>query len=329
MELKTITEVSKHFNISTRTLHYYEKIGLIQSTKSDNYAYRQYDKGTIQRLQLILILRKLRVSLKDINTLLHQTKTKEMITIFQKNIDDINIELEAYNIIKSTLEQFIIKINENSSITIKESLLNDTALITSIESLSLSKVQFKEEVTMKQMQDASKQITKLKDVRIIHLPPMWVASSHFIGEGCEDKVNATIMNFIMESELQKQTSDIRQFGFNNPAFKPDTPHGYESWVTIPEDMEVPKPLTKKHFKGGLYAAHAITFGQFDHWDLLNQWLHDDGRYEFDFSDKRCEPSNNDMDTALEEPLNFINMINNPNFNIENLQLDLLLPIKEK
>jgi len=33
MELQTISEVSKQFNISTRTLRYYEQIGLLQSTK--------------------------------------------------------------------------------------------------------------------------------------------------------------------------------------------------------------------------------------------------------------------------------------------------------
>jgi len=40
MKLQTISQVSKHFRISTRTLRYYEQIGLIQSTMKENYSYR-------------------------------------------------------------------------------------------------------------------------------------------------------------------------------------------------------------------------------------------------------------------------------------------------
>lgn len=40
MEIQTISQVSKSFNISTRTLRYYEQIGLIKSEKINDYAYR-------------------------------------------------------------------------------------------------------------------------------------------------------------------------------------------------------------------------------------------------------------------------------------------------
>jgi len=31
---------------------------------------------------------------------------------------------------------------------------------------------------------------------------------------------------------------------------------YQVWVSIPDDMEVPEPLVKRTFKGGLYASHS-------------------------------------------------------------------------
>jgi len=37
------------------------------------------------------------------------------------------------------------------------------------------------------------------------------------------------------------------------------------WVTIPEEMDVPEPIVKKRFEGGLYAAHMIPFGAFEEW----------------------------------------------------------------
>lgn len=327
MKLETITQVSKQFNVSTRTLRYYEKLSLIESVKSDTYAYRQYDQETLQRIQQILILRKLRVSLKDIKTILDQPNTKKIITIFQENIDHINLEIEAYTRIRSTLEQFINTINQNSLITIKDDLLDDTTLMESIKYLST--VHFKEGITMHKINEASQQITKLTDVRIIHIPPMIVASSHYSGENCEEKAEKQLQLWMEENQVLQKKSDIRHFGFNNPAFQPDQPPGYEIWITIPSDMEVSKPLVRKEFHGGLYAAHAITFGQFDHWELLQQWLIENELYTLDFDPSRVSPGSPTSDCALEEHLNFINNIQNPNFTTENLQLDLLVPIKEK
>ena len=61
-----IRDVSNKYDISARTLRYYEQIGLITSHRSDDYAYRLYDEHTLQRLEQILILRKLNISIKDI-----------------------------------------------------------------------------------------------------------------------------------------------------------------------------------------------------------------------------------------------------------------------
>ena len=47
MELQTISQVSKFFAISTRTLRYYEQIGLIAPAKKDDFAYRAYDAEAI------------------------------------------------------------------------------------------------------------------------------------------------------------------------------------------------------------------------------------------------------------------------------------------
>ena len=75
MELQTISQVSKIYKISTRTLRYYEEIGLIESLKKEGYAYRTYDDEVIKRLKQIIILRKLRLSLKEIEQIL---KNNEM-----------------------------------------------------------------------------------------------------------------------------------------------------------------------------------------------------------------------------------------------------------
>lgn len=48
-ELVKIRDVSTKYDISARTLRYYEDMGLITSSRSDDYAYRLYDETNIQR----------------------------------------------------------------------------------------------------------------------------------------------------------------------------------------------------------------------------------------------------------------------------------------
>ena len=134
--------------------------------------------------------------------------------------------------------------------------------------------------------------------------------------------------FVKENNLCKVKPDLRHFGFNNPNPSPNTPegmpdHGYEIWVTIPEDMAVPEPFTKKFLKGGLYAAHMIKMGNFHEWEWLDEWVNNNDTYEPNWGDPIC------MDGCLEEHLNYINNVNNEGFQLENMQLDLLAPIKVK
>lgn len=56
-ELIKIREMASKYDISARTLRYYEDMGLIQSTRSADYAYRLYDEVAVHRLEQILILR--------------------------------------------------------------------------------------------------------------------------------------------------------------------------------------------------------------------------------------------------------------------------------
>lgn len=70
MILQPISKVSKAYSVSTRTLRYYEQLGLLQSSKLPGYAYRTYDVEALSRLRQILVLRKLRIPLKQIGEIL-------------------------------------------------------------------------------------------------------------------------------------------------------------------------------------------------------------------------------------------------------------------
>lgn len=145
-------------------------------------------------------------------------------------------------------------------------------------------------------------------------------------KGSEETVGAQLDKFMRECKLYELKPDARMFGFNHPNPTKDKPYGYESWVTIPEDLEVPKPLTKKYFEGGLYGAHSIKFGDFHEWQLLCKWAENNEKYTPNYSELGEEI----MGGCLEEHLNWVysSHMGWPEHGIDGM-LDLLVPIKLK
>ncbi|MGN1141632.1 MAG: MerR family transcriptional regulator [Oliverpabstia sp.] len=68
--MRTVNEVSKLTGVSVRTLHYYDKIGLLKPTKMTEAGYRLYDDTALKRLQNILMFREVRFPLKEIRKIL-------------------------------------------------------------------------------------------------------------------------------------------------------------------------------------------------------------------------------------------------------------------
>lgn len=327
MEFMTISEVSKGFKVSTRTLRYYEKIGLLPSKHEEDYAYRVYDESSVKRLQCILILRKLRISLKEIALILENPKQLQIIEIFQKNIAELNGEITALNIIRDVLEIFVSRLNESIGTKIRLDLLGDADIIKFIEPLTPSRINFKEEGSMEKLNKANEALGKLRKVRIVLLPPITVASYHFVGENPEETVGGVVDKFACESKLYEKKPDARMFGFNHPNPSPSKPnYGYEEWVTIPEDMEVPAPLVKKRVEGGMYAAHTIAFPDFQEWKLLTKWAEESDKYAPNYSEQGEEI----MDGCLEEHLNWVysSHMGWPKNGIDGY-IDLLLPVRLK
>ena len=331
MELRTISEVSRQFGVSTRTLRYYEQIGLIRPSKREDFSYRAYDRDTLLRLKQIIFLRKLRIPLKSIAEILLTENTALLMEVFRQSLREMDDEITALTTIKGVIASFLDRLRLPSA---RLQLLDDESLLEIVDSLTTSKINFKEDKTMEELNKASEKLSKLQDVRIIYLPPMTIASSHYIGSEPEGHSGTALDNFVKASGLLNIKPDVRHFGFNIytsdkiPA-SGESSGGYAMWVSIPDNMEVPSPLQKIQFHGGLYAAHVITFGNFDHWGLLHNWVKNNDKYESDWGSVRCDLHIEGMDWAMEEQLNYLNNAQNPKFDYRAMQLDLLFPIKEK
>ena len=326
MEPMTISQVSKSLGISTRMLRYYEKAGLIESRRKEGYAYRIYDENTVCRLRRILLLRKLRIPVRQIKIILQNPNAATAVEIFQKNINELDEEITALSTIREILSRFANELANATGLPLQSLLEKDDILLESIESLALVSINFKEDQTMEKLNQANISLSQPTDIRVIYLPPAAIAAAHYVGDEPENHVNTLLDGFVRENKLHKIKPDLRRYGFNHPNPVDETGyHGYEAWVTIPEDMEVPAPLIKKHFAGGLYAAHMIAFGNFNEWEQLFIWANQSEKYEFAGDMKDQEH----MCGLLEEHLNYIGHVQLSETEPEDMQLDLLMPVRER
>ncbi len=223
---------------------YYEEIGLIKSSRKDGYAYRVYDENAIQQLQQIIILRKLQIPVKQIKEILNNQNAVEVIEIFKQNISKLDEEVTALSTLKSILMRFVDELQEKADIYLKLDLLNHKTMLAIVNTLSLSENKIKENLSVEELNKANEKLSKLtdKDVRIVFLPPMFVAAAYATGEGCEGKANDMIRRFVEESGLLKIKPDARSFGFDcskGAIGNGDPSHVYEAWVSIPDVIEIP------------------------------------------------------------------------------------------
>ena len=99
--MKTISQVAKLTGVSTRTLQYYDEIGLLKPSEITSVGYRLYDNDALQQLQQILFFKELGFKLKEIAEILQRPdfdriaaykKQKELL-LLRRNRTDRLIQL--------------------------------------------------------------------------------------------------------------------------------------------------------------------------------------------------------------------------------------------
>ncbi|MFB7138778.1 MerR family transcriptional regulator [Gottfriedia sp. NPDC056225] len=104
-----ITEFARKTSISVRTLRYYDKIGLLKPTYTDESGYKLYTDTDLVHLQSILTFKFLGFSLKDIQTILSESsldltkKLKEQKELLEAKKDQINQIINAIEQVESSL----------------------------------------------------------------------------------------------------------------------------------------------------------------------------------------------------------------------------------
>ena len=127
-----IKEVQEKLKISSYTLRYYEKMGLIQPYRDEN-GYRNYSEEDIHKIERIMFLRDINVPIEDIKDILDNKVTFQ--DVLENHIEKVNTEIESLQYIKNMCEDLKEKNIpfEENNIVIDGNIINNSIKIKNIE----------------------------------------------------------------------------------------------------------------------------------------------------------------------------------------------------
>ena len=105
-----VSDVAIKFGVSKRTIKYYEEIGILESYREEGSNYRVYDRYSLDRLEKILILRRLNFTLNDVCQILDSNKIRAH-EIFQDRLESIGDEINALTSLQSIVKSFLDRSN--------------------------------------------------------------------------------------------------------------------------------------------------------------------------------------------------------------------------
>lgn len=193
-DLVVISDVANNLGISSRTLRYYEEIGLIKSVRPKFETYRYYDLSNIERMKQISVLRKMQIPVKDIKRIYENRDMSVLVQVFVKNIESIDMKISSLNDLKQITNSFLQAMLENGVRQI-------TALPILFEKMQQQMTESKERefeeerelmeenVTYRKLEELAENIAPACELDIIVLPLMRVWSSKIkeTGVSAEDE----------------------------------------------------------------------------------------------------------------------------------------------
>ena len=245
-----IQEITAKYDITARTLRYYEDMGLIQSIRSNEYAYRLFDEATIKKLEQILILRKLNISIRDIQRIFIAFSSDVVLEVLGNKVQNIDDEVALLQELKGIVLEFIHEIeqlNFNNSSDIK--LLFGKAK--EVEDYLTNVDYIGKPSNIGRLVEVTDKLEKKPDIRIVELP-----SCRMVTSGVKQGNNHSKFDK-MWGKLDSKRKDRffpRDFMWwdkenNGPVWW----YAVEDWVT---EMDT-NGIKFVDFEGGLYATAIV------------------------------------------------------------------------
>ena len=187
MSLIKITDLSAQLGLSSRSLRYYEQIGLIHSVRPEFEKFRFFDEENIDRLKQIMVLRKMQIPIKDILRIYESEDMRTVVEVFVNRIRKIDSEVNMLSELKRIVSDFLQTMVEGGVTKISAIPLLYEEMSRQFELLEehgpgRMGEQGAERPTSpasyKELSEVSESLAKPIEPAIISLPPMRVLSSY-------------------------------------------------------------------------------------------------------------------------------------------------------
>lgn len=253
-----IKDVSERYDITARTLRYYEDMGLISSTRSEDYAYRLYDEDAVKRIEQILTLRKLNISIKDIQRVFNTTGSEVVLDVLGKKVQNIDDEVALLHELKAVVLDFIHQIevidfsSESSVKMLYEKAKEVETHLTNVDYIGKPS-------NVKRLLDVTEQLKRTPEVHVVKIPNFRAISSGY--DTFENIFSETGFDkwMDMHHHLEKKIIfDCADFMWHED--------GKTIWVWAIEDGVTEADTTPYEiidFEGGIYAAAVSIDGDDD------------------------------------------------------------------
>lgn len=245
-----IREVSQRYGISARTLRYYEDIGILWSSRTDAHAYRTYDTEGIKRLEQILILRKLNISIKDIQRVFVVGTAQALMEVLEGKVAGIDEDVTLLRELRGILMDFIGQI-ETSDFNEEADVRRLYARAREIEQVIVRYDGNAAEVN--RLLAVTDRLEKDPEVRIVSLPPMDMIQSPCGNPEAPDGPVQVFHDWAMETLFD---GDEAPYGGGLPIFSWDDGTGFRFIVKKPKGYVDTQGWESFAFAGGLYAVYA-------------------------------------------------------------------------
>lgn len=189
----TVHELTQITGLSRRTIHFYDKIGLLKATQVQENGYRLYSLATVETLKWILFLKDLDLSLQEISNILSMPKKEQMLELAQYQVV-LDSKIQQLQHTQRNLSRFLSGedifeldfVKKSKTVPLKEQFFKEAKIVygttdvfKTFESQMLQLTDEKKEVVFAQFETASLQLFK-----------------HFAEHIHEDPTSPTVQNLV-------------------------------------------------------------------------------------------------------------------------------------
>lgn len=276
MALTKITDLTPQLGLTSRSLRYYEEVGLIRSVRLPGEKYRFYDAANIERLHQIVVLRKMMIPIKDILRIYQSEDMSVVVEVFVDRIQALDREAAALSELRRVTDEFLKTMLKKGVKRISALPLLYEALAN--EELEAADVRADSDTTFDGLSALSQRLSAPIEPSIVRLPAMRVLSSYAKGNpGAPDPEG-------FRRWVQRKGLSMGEAG-SHDRFEYQTDAGDVCILRVDDAFENDGPYRDSTFAGGLFASANVYLDEDlrERFRTLVAYFDDNRYYEIDYA----------------------------------------------